>query len=251
MQIPVTYSNTPRLAAYSASLYRALGKRIATYATPEDPNIVFTVVSGPGAEHFASNENILDKPMNQSGIDLDQALLVPVPYSEVDHRLRVIFAAQDDDGIGKGGELPWHIREDLLHFKAATMGCPVIMGLQTYRSLPPNGLPNRHLIVVSTTLEYQSGQKFDLVRSLDEAIARARHVTDEEYYVIGGTRLFEEAIRKAFWVHATAVHHDQNQMCDAYIPYIWERLESDYFLMDKFVQHERCTIKMFRRVRNP
>lgn len=232
MRNPVTYSNSQRVAAYSAALFRALNKRIATFATAEDPNIVFSVSGG-------------------QNIDLDQTLLVPVPFAEVDPNLRVIFAAQDDDGIGVGNELPWHVREDLRHFKAATVGCPVIMGLQTFKSLPPSGLPNRHIIVVSSTLDYVVGQKFDLVRSLDEAIARARHITDNEYYVIGGTRLFEEAIRKASQVHATAIHHDLNKLCDTYIPYVWERLESDYFLLDKSVQHEQCTIKVFRRVRNP
>jgi len=241
MRNPVTYSNSRRVAAYSAALFRALGKRIATFASAEDPNIVFSVVGAQGAE----------QSIPPVGIDLDQTLLVPVPYAEVDPNLRVIFAAQDDDGIGVGNELPWHVREDLLHFKAATIGCPVIMGLQTFKSLPPKGLPNRHIIVVSSTLDYVVGQTFDLVRSLDEAIARARHITDSEYYVIGGTRLFEEAIRKASQVHATAIHHDLNKLCDTYIPYVWERLESDYFLMDKFVQHEQCTIKIFRRVRNP
>jgi len=233
MRIPVTYSNSNRVAAYSAALFRSLGKRIATYASAEDPNIVFSTAA------------------DQQRIDLDQTLLVPCPYSEVDHRLRVIFAAQNDDGIGLGQELPWHVKEDMRHFKAATMGCPVIMGLQTFRSLPASGLPNRHIIVVSTTLEYDTGQKFDLVRNLDEAIARARQVTDSEYYVIGGTRLFEEAIKRASQVHATVVDYTLNKVCDTYIPYVWERLESDYFLLDKFAQYEQCTVKVFRRVRNP
>ena len=72
--------------------------------------------------------------------------------------LHLIFARAANGVIGKNGTLPWHLPEDLAHFKRTTLGCPVIMGRKTWDSLPPRfrPLPGRLNIVVTRQSDWQA-----------------------------------------------------------------------------------------------
>ena len=64
-------------------------------------------------------------------------------------KLCLIVARARNGVIGKDNDLPWHLSDDLKHFKATTKGCPVIMGRKTWESLPRRPLPGRDNIVLS------------------------------------------------------------------------------------------------------
>ena len=66
--------------------------------------------------------------------------------------IELIWAQDQNGGIGKNGTLPWHISEDLQNFKKITSGSPVIMGRKTWESLSFKPLPNRRNIVLSSKL---------------------------------------------------------------------------------------------------
>ncbi|MBX3264491.1 MAG: dihydrofolate reductase [Labilithrix sp.] len=117
-------------------------------------------------------------------------------------RLALVVAIADGGVIGKDGGLPWRIPEDLQHFKATTMGHAVIMGRKTHASIG-RPLAGRRNIVVSRTADAFDG--CELARSLEEAVALAR-TTDEEPRIIGGARLYEEALPLATRVFLTEVH---------------------------------------------
>lgn len=106
--------------------------------------------------------------------------------------------------IGKDGGLPWHIPEDLSHFKRLTTGHPVIMGRKTFESIG-RSLPHRTNIVVSKNI----GKDLDdltIAHSLSDAIAVARiSPGNEEVFVIGGERLFEEALAQADRLYLTLI----------------------------------------------
>jgi dihydrofolate reductase len=74
----------------------------------------------------------------------------------IDTRLHLIFARAANGVIGRDGHLPWHLPEDLAHFKRTTLGCPVIMGRKTWDSLPPKfrPLPGRLNIVITRQSEW-------------------------------------------------------------------------------------------------
>ena len=76
----------------------------------------------------------------------------------IDTRLHLIFARASNGVIGRDGHLPWHLPEDLAHFKRTTLGCPVIMGRKTWDSLPPKfrPLPGRLNIVITRQSEWQA-----------------------------------------------------------------------------------------------
>ena len=66
--------------------------------------------------------------------------------------IELIWAQDEQGGIGKNGKLPWQISEDLKNFKKITSGFPVIMGRKTWNSLPFKPLPNRRNIVLSSSM---------------------------------------------------------------------------------------------------
>ena len=65
--------------------------------------------------------------------------------------IHLIWAQDENGGIGQDGKLPWHISEDLKNFKALTLNSTIIMGRKTWDSLPIKPLPNRKNIILSRT----------------------------------------------------------------------------------------------------
>jgi len=126
----------------------------------------------------------------------------------------VIIAAVARNGvIGKDNKLPWHLPEDLKHFKALTMGHPMIMGRKTWESLPGR-LPGRPHIVVSRDTSYQA-EGAEVVHSLEAAIdAAGRH--SDTVFVIGGADIYAQALPLADRMELTEV--DAEVQGDATFP---------------------------------
>jgi len=126
--------------------------------------------------------------------------------------LSVIAAIARNGTIGRDNTLPWHLPEDLKHFKALTMGHHIIMGRKTYESLG-RLLPGRTTVVVSRNQDYAvSGAK--VVSSLQQAIQAC--AGDEEIFVIGGAELYREALPMAGRLYLTEIDEDFDG--DAYFP---------------------------------
>jgi len=101
--------------------------------------------------------------------------------------LTMIAAIGANNELGKANDLCWRIREDLQTFKTLTMGKFILMGENTYHSLPPKGLPGRKYLVLSPTLEIENGQVF---RSLDEFLNFAKDCK-EEIVIAGGGMVYK------------------------------------------------------------
>ena len=107
--------------------------------------------------------------------------------AEAGIRLHAIVAMAPNRVIGRDGDLPWHLPEDLKLFKARTLNHPIIMGRATFESLPnQRPLRKRRNIVLSTTLEEREG--IEIIRDIGELITLG--VTGDAY-LIGGARVFE------------------------------------------------------------
>lgn len=119
-----------------------------------------------------------------------------------------------DRCIGRGGALPWHYREDLQHFKALTTGHAIIMGRATFASIG-RPLPNRSNIVLSRTLGPTPG--IEIASDLEEALTLARRV-DDNPFVIGGSRVYRDALPFVTDIHLTRVPEAQVAECDAFFP---------------------------------
>lgn len=104
--------------------------------------------------------------------------------------LSLIAAVGTNGAIGRAGRVPWDYPEDRAHFARATRGHAVIMGRRTWEETG-GPLPDRTNIVVSTTLGDAAGAR--VVSSAADALELAWSL-DEEPFVIGGTRLFEQCL---------------------------------------------------------
>lgn len=111
-------------------------------------------------------------------------------------RLHLILARAANGVIGRDNRMPWHLPEDLAHFKRTTLGCPVIMGRKTWDSLPPRfrPLPGRPNIVLSRDAAWaaEGAQRAD---SLDAALTLCADQPD--VWVIGGAQIYAQALDRA------------------------------------------------------
>lgn len=119
-------------------------------------------------------------------------------------KVSLIAALSENRVIGKGNSLPWHIPEDLKHFKEVTSGHPVIMGRKTFESIG-RLLPKRLNIVVSRDEQYVV-EGATMARSLDQALEIAKNYDREEVFVIGGGQIFGQAMSVADRLYLTIVH---------------------------------------------
>lgn len=129
----------------------------------------------------------------------------------------ILIAAVANNGvIGKNNALPWHLPEDMKHFKALTTGHAVIMGRKTWESLPPKfrPLPNRLNIVLTRNSSYQAVGA-TVVNSLDEAVKVGAGGTA---FVIGGATLYAQALPLAERLELTEI--DAAFPGDAFFPEI-------------------------------
>ena len=105
--------------------------------------------------------------------------------------LIIIAAVAANRVIGRHNTIPWHIPEDMAHFKATTMGAPLIMGRRTYLSIG-GPLPGRRCIVVSRTPSFAPHPDCAKVATLEAAIALCGKAA--KAFVIGGEQLFRAAL---------------------------------------------------------
>jgi len=117
--------------------------------------------------------------------------------------LSLVVAMAENRVIGRDGDLPWRLPEDLKHFKRVTLGKPVIMGRKTWDSLYVKPLPGRRNIVVSRNPDF-TAEGAETAGSIDDALACV--AGEEEAMVIGGAALFEAALPTAQRFHLTEVH---------------------------------------------
>lgn len=119
-------------------------------------------------------------------------------------RIYLIAAVAANGIIGIGGKLPWHLPEDLKHFKKLTLGHPVIMGRRTWESLG-RALPGRENIVVTRDAGYEAPGAA-IASSLGAALALC--AGEPLAFVIGGERLFAESLPLAAGLVLTEIHRD-------------------------------------------
>lgn len=129
-------------------------------------------------------------------------------------RVGLVWAEAKRGVIGAEGGLPWHLPEDLAHFKAVTLGQPVVMGRRTWDSLPERfrPLPGRRNIVL-TRQDSWAAAGVESAGSLDAAIQAAG---GDRVWVIGGGELYRESIDRADLLEVTEV--DLDVAGDAFAP---------------------------------
>jgi dihydrofolate reductase len=128
-------------------------------------------------------------------------------------QLTLVVAMDAQRGIGVDNQLPWHLPEDLAHFKRVTLGGPIIMGRKTFDSIG-RPLPRRRNIVVTRNAQW-SHEGVEVAGSLEDAVLLAG---DEPASIIGGAQIFHESMGIADRMIVT--HIDGVYRCDTFFPEI-------------------------------
>ncbi|CAN5751495.1 dihydrofolate reductase [soil metagenome] len=133
--------------------------------------------------------------------------------------ITIIVATDLLGGIGIANQLPWHLPEDLAHFKRTTSGHGIIMGRKTFDSIG-RALPNRRNIVISRNPDWRH-DGVECVTTLTEALAL---MGTEDVYIVGGAQIYALALPLATTLMVTEIQ--QQFACDAFFPSIspqdWE-----------------------------
>ena len=133
--------------------------------------------------------------------------------------ITLVVAQARNRVIGRANALPWHLSEDLRHFKALTLGRPVVMGRRTWESIG-RPLPGRTNIVVTTNVEIPLPAGVLRAASLEAALILAQRVVTrdgvDECMVIGGGEIFRQALPLATRVELTDIELEVEG--DAYFP---------------------------------
>jgi dihydrofolate reductase len=142
--------------------------------------------------------------------------------------ISIIVAIAENNAIGKDNKLLWHISSDMKRFKKITSGHKVIMGRNTYLSLPSRPLKERTSIIVSD----RPGEKFEgcmTVYSVNEALKTCE--PDEECFIIGGARIYRQFLRFAEKLYITRIF--KSFEADTFFPEInpheWQEISREHY----------------------
>ena len=129
--------------------------------------------------------------------------------------LSIIVALASNNAIGKDNDLLWHISDDLKRFKSLTSGHTVIMGRNTWNSLPRRPLPKRRNIVLTHDTAF-AAEGADVAHSVDDVLRMIP--ADEEAFIMGGAAVYKQFLPLAQKLYITHVHADFD--ADVYFPEI-------------------------------
>ncbi|MEM7361721.1 MAG: dihydrofolate reductase [Bacteroidota bacterium] len=128
----------------------------------------------------------------------------------------IIVAMSKNRVIGINNQLPWDMPADMRYFKRMTIGCPIIMGRKTFESMGKKPLPGRNNIILMRTPPTSSPQGCDIACELKEAFEKAAKTGAKEIFVIGGGRVYEQALPMVDTLYITEI--DAHIQGDTYFP---------------------------------
>jgi len=129
----------------------------------------------------------------------------------------LVAAVGANNVIGRDGDLPWRLPEDLKHFKTLTSGHPIVMGRATYESIG-RPLPGRTTIVVTRNRDW-SAEGVETAPDLTTALSRAGEL-DDEVFVVGGGQIYLEALERELVDFMVITRVAQAPDGDTYFPRI-------------------------------
>ncbi len=157
-----------------------------------------------------------------------------------------LIAAMTKHGvIGKNGQMPWHLPDELQHFKAVTIGKPILMGRKTFASIG-RALPKRRNLVLSqqANLALPGCEVYSSLNAALESIS-----PDEELMVIGGATLYTQTLPLAQCIYLTLV--DCEEVGDVYFPKLnleeWQEISRQSYEADAANQYAFQIVQLRRR----
>ncbi len=146
----------------------------------------------------------------------------------------IIVAVNEKGVIGKNNKMPWHVPEDLKHFRNITLGNVLVMGRKTYESLPGQ-LDQRDLKIVSRSLEGEH-----VIQDF-EAFLKQYAESDEEIFIAGGSEIYRQSLPYVSQMIISRIPNDEDG--DRFFP---DFKESDFSLY-KVEEHATFTVEYYQR----
>jgi len=156
-----------------------------------------------------------------------------------------IVVAMDRRGaIGNNGDLPWHQRADLQHFRTITMGKPILMGRKTHDSIG-RVLPGRHNIVLTRDGDYRPVEGCTIVHDLDEALAVA---DAKEIMIVGGADIFAITLPYSEKMYLTEIHArvEANTFFPEFDRSAWKEISRDSYPADEQNDYPCSFVELIR-----
>jgi len=160
-----------------------------------------------------------------------------------------VLAMAENGVIGDRGKIPWRIAEDMRHFKAMTVGKPVIMGRKTWDSFPKKPLPGRTNIVVTRDRSF-AAEGAVVVHSLDDALTRAQSENPSEIAIAGGADIYDALRARADRIHLTEVHaaFDGDVMLAPFDRTQWREISREDHATPEGLRYSFVTLERVRNV---
>lgn len=147
--------------------------------------------------------------------------------------MNLIVAISENNAIGKSGDLLCHLPNDLKYFKQLTTDATVVMGKNTFLSLPRRPLPNRRNIVLTrdTAFAYENTE---VAHSIEEL--RLMLHEQENVFIIGGGKVYEQFLPIVDKLYITHIHHsweDADTFFPAINPAVWQCISEEHHAIDE------------------
>jgi len=160
--------------------------------------------------------------------------------------LTLICALSENEVIGANNKLPWHLPNDLAHFKQHTLNKPIIMGRKTYESIG-HPLPKRTNIVLTKNPHWQA-QNVKTYSSLDQALLATNQA--REIMIIGGSAIFSMAMPQADKMQLTFIHSEFEG--DTFFPKWdkndWHEIAKESFSADTMNPYDHTFVTLIRTI---
>tara|TARA_Y100000590_G_scaffold276390_1_gene310295 strand:- start:6694 stop:7176 length:483 start_codon:yes stop_codon:yes gene_type:complete len=157
--------------------------------------------------------------------------------------IHLIWAQDSTGGIGKDGNLPWHIPEDLKNFKKITQDSTIIMGRNTWESLPIKPLPKRRNIVISS----HNIKNIEHYSSIDMCIEKLNEEYIKKIFVIGGAQIYKEFIYKSDELHITFIDLETKDV-DTFFPLSLKKIKQMFTKKKEYSLSENATYTNWKRI---
>ncbi|SEC21943.1 Dihydrofolate reductase [Tenacibaculum sp. MAR_2009_124] len=161
--------------------------------------------------------------------------------------ITVIAAIGENNELGKGNDLIWHLPADLKRFKRLTSGHHIIMGRNTYESIG-KPLPNRTTIIVTRDKNYQQ-EGCLTAGSIEEAVELAK--SDDEIFIIGGAQIYKQVLAFEFIDKLDITHVHSSFEADVYFPEInsnqWKEVRREDFKADDKNKYDYSFVSYVRK----
>lgn len=160
-------------------------------------------------------------------------------------RISLVVAMDENGLIGADGGMPWHLPNDLRHFKHTTLGKPVLMGRRTHESIG-RPLPKRDNIILTRDADYQA-PGCRIVPSVAEAVDSVKNQA-AELMVIGGAQVYTLALEQAHHLYITRIHEvfEGDTWFPAYDPQDWNQISCERHTADENNPHDHSFIELQR-----